>query len=46
VVAALLQAAEPHARNLGGLLSSLAAAPEQVGMRLRVAAGRPAPRCG
>jgi Flp pilus assembly protein TadB len=41
VVAALLQAAEHHARNLADLLSSLAAAArEQAGMRMRVAAGR------
>jgi Flp pilus assembly protein TadB len=41
VVAALLQAAEHHARNLADLLSSLAAAArEQAGMRMRIAAGR------
>ncbi|WP_239406295.1 type II secretion system F family protein, partial [Frankia sp. Cj3] len=41
VIAALISAAERHARDLTGLLGSLAAAArEQAAMRLRVAAGR------
>ncbi len=41
VAAALIQAAEHHARHLAALLSSLAAAArEQASMRMRVAAGR------
>jgi len=41
VIAALVLAAERHARNLGELLSSLAhAAREQASMRMRVEAGR------
>ncbi len=41
VIVALIAAAERHARDLAGLLGSLAAAArEQVAMRLRVAAGR------